>query len=278
MPFAETAAGFPSFEPHLDVIGLVIALAVGYEYGIRRLAEVYCPRDEEPVGTGQRVAFYAGLVALLVASGWPVHDLAESRLFMFHMIEHMLVALVVPPLLLGGTPWWLVRLLVRPILPVVKFVTKPLIALVIFNAWLAIVHLPAVEELMLTNELFHLFAHTMLFVTALIMWWPVMDPIPDTQSLTPFGKMGYLFLQSLVPTIPASFMTLGTTPLYPIYETFPELWGLDTMTDQIIAGLIMKIGMGLVLWGWIAWVFFSWYAEEQKHAVGPIVVPRDRVD
>lgn len=275
MVAAVAGTGFPPFDPHLDVLGLVIALAIGYEYGIRRLADVYCPPDEVPVTNGKRVAFYTGLAALLLASGWPIHDLAESRLFMFHMIEHLLIALVVPPLLLGGTPWWLIRVLVGPILPVVKFMTKPLVALVVFNAWLAIVHVPPVEELMLTNELFHLFYHTMLFVTALIMWWPVMDPIPDTQSLTPFGKMGYLFLQSLVPTIPASFMTLGSTPLYPIYETFPELWGIDTMTDQIIAGLIMKIGMGLVLWGWIAWVFFSWWADEQKHAEGPVVVRSD---
>ena len=82
-----------------------------------------------------------------------------------------------------------------------------------------------------------------------------------------------LFLQSLVPTIPASFMTLGESPLYEIYTTFPRLWGIDVMTDQIIAGLIMKIGGGLVLWVAIAWVFFSWYEDEQKHETGPKVVP-----
>jgi putative membrane protein len=84
--------------------------------------------------------------------------------------------------------------------------------------------------------------------------------------------MGYLFLQSLVPTIPASFMTLGSTPLYKIYETFPRLWGIDVMSDQIIAGLIMKLGGGLILWGFIAWIFFSWYAEDQRYEPGPYVV------
>mgnify|MGYP001812803425 FL=1 len=127
------------------------------------------------------------------------------------------------------------------------------------------------------NDLFHFFAHAVLFVSAILMWWPVMDPIPETKTLAPFGKMGYLFLQSLVPTIPASFMTLGESPLYEIYTTFPRLWGMDVMTDQIIAGLIMKIGGGLILWVAIAWVFFSWYDNEQQYETGPVVVPSTSV-
>jgi putative membrane protein len=257
---------------HFDVFAVAAALLVVYELGIRRLAPVYCPDDEDPVTGVQRGLFYAGVITLLVVSAWPVHDIAESRLFLFHMIEHTALALIVPPLLLAGTPWWLMRVLVMPIMPVVKFITRPLIALVLFNSWLAFIHAPAVVELMITNTLFHFFAHALLFVTAIIMWWPVMDPIPDTQRLTPFGKMGYLFLQSLVPTIPASFMTLGSTPLYAIYETFPRLWGIEVMTDQIVAGLIMKIGGGLIIWGFITWIFFSWYAEEQKYEPGPVVI------
>ncbi len=260
------------FHLHGDVLGIAAALIIGYEAGIRVLAPRYCPEDETPVTGLQRVLFYAGVLILVAASTWPVHDIAEERLFTFHMVEHMALSLVVPPLLLAGTPWWLMRAFVAPILPVVQFVTRPLIALLLFNGWLALLHVPSVVELMITNEAFHFFAHAMLFIAAIIMWWPVMDPIPDTQRLTPFGKMGYLFLQSLVPTIPASFMTLGRTPLYGIYETFPRLWGVDVVTDQVVAGLIMKIGGGLILWGFIAWVFFSWYADEQKYEPGPVVI------
>jgi putative membrane protein len=266
------AASWPSFSAHLDVLALLAVVVVAYEYGIRRLAPRYCPQDEQPVSTGQRVAFYLGLFALAAVSLWPIHDLGEQRLFLFHMIEQVVIALIVPPLLLGGTPWWLLRALVRPILPVIKFLTKPLIALAVFNVWFAVIHLPSFVEAMVGNEFVHFLIHAVLFLAAVLMWWPVLDPIPDTQTLTPFGKMGYLFLQSLVPTIPASFMTLGSTPLYSVYETFPRMWDLSAMTDQVSAGLIMKIGGGLILWGWIAWVFFSWYAEEQKYATPPVVV------
>jgi len=261
------------FHLHLDVLVVAAALIAGYELGIRILGPRYCPEDERPVTGWQRGLFYAGVMVLVLVSTWPIHDIAEGRLFLFHMIEHTALALIVPPMLFGGTPWWLMRAVVAPIMPVVKFITRPLIALVLFNGWLAFIHVPAVVELMITNELFHFSAHAILFVTAIIMWWPVMDPIPDTQRLTPFGKMGYLFLQSLVPTIPASFMTLGSTPLYAMYVTFPRLWGIDAMTDQVLAGLLMKVGGGLILWGFITWIFFSWYYEEQKFETGPVVVP-----
>ena len=76
--------------------------------------------------------------------------------------------------------------------------------------------------------------------------------------------MLYLFTWSIVPTIPASFLTLGSKPLYKFYETVPHLYGLSTMEDQQIAGLIMKIGAGLLLWMTIAVVFFRWASDEER--------------
>ncbi len=119
---------------------------------------------------------------------------------------------------------------------------------------------------MLRSEAFHFGAHGLLFVTAVLMWFPVLSPIPDLPRLEPFAKMGYLFVQSLVPTIPASFLTLGDSALYGVYETFPRLWGVSAHTDQVLAGLLMKIGGGLILWAAIATVFFRWYYEEERHS------------
>ena len=61
--------------------------------------------------------------------------------------------------------------------------------------------------------------------------------------------MMYLFAQSLAPTIPASFLTFGHTLLYPVYGTFPRIWGISALNDQLIAGLLMKLVGGLILWG-----------------------------
>lgn len=261
------------FHFHGDVFGLVLALAVAYEYGLRRLAAAYAPRGEEAVTRRQRIVFYTGLALLTVVRTWPIHDIGEQSLFFFHMIEHMTLSLLVPPLLLLGTPWWLLRLAVRPIMPLLRFLTRPIVALALFNATLAFLHWTQVVEWMVTSEPFHLTAHALLFVTATLMWWPVIGPIPDIPRLPPFQRIGYLFLQSLVPTIPASFLTLASEPVYRVYETFPRLWGWSVTSDQIAAGLLMKLGGGLILWTVIAVTFFRWAAEEERDAV-PVPAPR----
>jgi putative membrane protein len=77
-------------------------------------------------------------------------------------------------------------------------------------------------------------------------------------------QMLYLFFQSLAPTIPASFLTFGQEPLYPVYATFPRIWEISALTDQLMAGLIMKIVGGAILWVVIATVFFRWANREQR--------------
>jgi putative membrane protein len=76
--------------------------------------------------------------------------------------------------------------------------------------------------------------------------------------------MLYLFLQSIVPTVPASFLTFGSSPLYSFYEHAPRIWALSALTDQRIAGLVMKLVGGLILWSVIAVLFFKWYLLEQR--------------
>lgn len=261
----QTTSEVLAFHLHLDVVGLLVAAAIAYELGIRRLAPRFAPQGEPVVTTGQRVLFYLGLLSLLVVSSWPLHDIGSGSLFMLHMVEHMVFGLIAPPLLLWGTPWWLIRVAVKPIMPVVRVVTKPIVALLLFNAMLGLIHVPAVVELMLRSEFAHFALHALLLIAGIIMWWPVVAPLPELPQLTPILKIGYLFLQSLVPTIPASFLTLGDTALYKVYEELPRLGGVSAHTDQVIAGLIMKVIGGLIIWGFMAGIFFKWYSEEQEY-------------
>src|SRR5260370_41650444 len=76
--------------------------------------------------------------------------------------------------------------------------------------------------------------------------------------------MASLFLQSIVPTVPASFLTFGSTVLYHSYAHRASIWGLSPVQDQQVAGLIMKIGAGILLWSLIAVTFFRWAADEER--------------
>ena len=107
-------------------------------------------------------------------------------------------------------------------------------------------------------------AHAVLLGSAVLMWMPVASPLPEIRRIKPPAQMLYLFLQTIVPTVPASFLTFNDRPLYRIYASFPRLWGVSALTDQQTAGLIMKIVGGLFLWLVIGLIFFRWYANEER--------------
>jgi putative membrane protein len=116
----------------------------------------------------------------------------------------------------------------------------------------------------LEHALLHFAVHVVIFVSSLIVWMPLLSPLPEVPRLQPLVRMLFLFLQAVVPTIPASFLTFGDHPLYKFYEHVPRLYGsLNALDDMRIAGLIMKIGAGIALWVVIAIVFFRWYSVEE---------------
>ncbi|MGH2724074.1 MAG: cytochrome c oxidase assembly protein [Actinomycetota bacterium] len=262
MPVPEAV---PGWHPHVEVWLLVAGLGGGYLLALRRWGPRHVSPGEAPATRGQVVAFALGLAAMWVAADWPVHELAEQRLFSVHMAQHTLLSLVSPALLLAGTPGWLLRSLLRPrpLLAVVRQLARPIPALLLFNGWIALSHWPALVELSVRSEPFHLLVHTILFTTAALMWMPVLSPMAEIPRLHYPGQMLYLFAQSIVPTVPASFLTFGTTPIYAFYAHAAPLFGMDPVLDQRIAGLAMKLGGGLILWGVIAVLFFRWHAEEE---------------
>ena len=268
---------FPHWHLHLDVWVLVAAIGLLYLLAVRRERDRR-PSDAEapaePVVTRRQVgAFAGGLVTLLVASDWPIHDLAEGYLYSVHMVQHLLFTLVAAALLLVGTPAWMARRLLgigdgagppTRRLRVLRVLSRPLAGLAQFNLVLVLSHWPLVVEATVRYHPLHFVAHAVLLVSAVLMWMPVASPLREVPRATPPMQMLYLFLQTVVPTVPASFLTFGRHPLYKVYETFPRLWDISALTDQQTAGLIMKIGGGFFLWTVIAVIFFRWYAREEE--------------
>jgi putative membrane protein len=214
--------------------------------------------------------FLSGVAILWIGADWPVHEVSEKFLFSAHMIQHTLFSLVAPPLLLMGIPAWLYRAIIDAagLQKVVRMVTKPAVGLIAFNVVVVGTHWPTMVDLSVHHHLVHFGLHLILFTASILMWWPVVDPLPEYSRLSPPGKMLYLFLQSILPTVPASFLTFSTSPIYDFYAHAPRLWGIDAVTDQRIAGLFMKIGGGLLLWLAIAILFFRWNAAEERSDAG----------
>ena len=259
-------ASIPPWEPQPDVWLLVAVLACGYWIAMVRLGPEARATSRRG-STRQYVAFAAGVVGLWVAADWPIHGIAEQRLLSVHMVQHFLLTMVVPPLLLLGIPAWLFRLIVRPgtrTFACLRWSARFLPALVIFNVALVVSHIPQVVYTSIQNGLVHFSVHVLLFTSSLIVWLPVVGPLPEIPRFAPLTRCVYLFTWSILPTIPASFLTWGKTPVYTAYASLPRLWGLDPIEDQQIAGIMMKTGTGLLLWALIAVTFFRWAAEEER--------------
>jgi putative membrane protein len=253
----------PAWHAHPDVWLLLGGIWVAYLLAVRK--HPMTPR--EAADRRRRTTLFSiGMAVLLAGADWPVHDLAEGYLYSVHMVQHLLFTLVAPPLLIAGIPAWMWRMLVRPrpVFVAFRFLTRPVVALIVFNGLLLFTHWPELVRLSVSSELAHFALHAILFGAAMVVWWPVMSPLVELPSLSPPGQMMYLFVQSLAPTIPASFLTFGHTLLYPVYGTFPKIWGISALNDQLIAGLTMKIVGGLILWGFITAIFFRWHARESR--------------
>jgi putative membrane protein len=253
----------PAWHPHPSVLLVLGGIWVAYLVAVRRHRTV---AGEPPDRRRRTTLFSVGMACLWLGADWPVHDLAEGYLYSVHMAQHLLFTLVAPPLLIAGMPAWMWRDILRPrwLFVAFRFLTRPIVALILFNGLLLFTHWPEIVEASVRSEPTHFTLHVLLFGSAIVMWWPVMSPLVELPALAPPAQMMYLFAQSLAPTIPASFLTFGHTLLYPVYGTFPRIWGISALNDQLIAGLLMKLVGGFILWGFVATIFFRWYAREER--------------
>ena len=123
--------------------------------------------------------------------------------------------------------------------------------------------------------------HALIFVSSLIVWMPLLSPLPEVPRLQPLVRMLFLFLQSIVPTVPASFLTFGDAPaLLVLRHTCRACGASRRSTTCRSPGSIMKIGVGFTLWVIIAIIFFRWYNAEEIRTPSPAGVarPRPRAD
>jgi putative membrane protein len=215
----------------------------------------------------RHVASFAGaLVVLFLALNGPLHNLSDTYLFSAHMAQHLLLTLVFPPLLLYGTPAWVVRPLLRPrwVMALARVVTRPLAAAIIFTAPIVIWHAPALYEAALRNHNLHILQHLVFLATATIMWWPVLSPVPELPRIPHLLQMLYLFLLGIPMSVTGALITLSGSVLYPFYATAPRVGGLSPLDDQQIGGLLMWVLGGLMLWIVMSVVWFRYSVWDQR--------------
>ncbi|MDP9421188.1 MAG: cytochrome c oxidase assembly protein [Actinomycetota bacterium] len=245
------------WQPHPEVWALVVGLAVAYWWAVTRIGPRATRPGETVVSRGQVAWFAAALLTLWLAADWPMHDLGEEYLYGVHMGQHLLLSLVVPAMALLATPTWLARMLLGSgrAYRVVRRLARPVPASLVFNVVVALTHWPALVNTGVSNGALHYGIHVVVVTSALLMWLPVAGPLPELRLSLP-GQMGYLFLQSIIPTVPAGWLTFAEGVVYRAYDVVPRVFGISVVYDQQIAGMLMKVVGGLYLWTIISILFF----------------------
>jgi cytochrome c oxidase assembly factor CtaG len=260
----------------LDPLLLVPLIAVGVAYlvGYRRLSH---RRHAQRTFHMRGGLFAMGYTALVVALISPLHSVGEQY-FSVHMVQHLLLTLVAPPLLLLSCSmpvllWALPahdratvgRLVGRPgpMRSGLKLLTTPLVALALFISTQWIWHQPPAYDWALENRWAHYFEHVSFFLTAILFWWPVVGAPPLPSPLSYPARLGYTFMAWLPSSLLGAGISLARAPLYPFYVNSARATGIDPAFDQQLAGLIMWVP-GDVVFAAILLILFAAYMQHEE--------------
>ena len=213
----------------------------------------------------QRAMFYAGLTVMFLSLNGPLHDLSDTYLFSAHMVQHLVLTLIVPPLLIAGTPGDMLRpaLRIRAVASAARAVTAPFACFMIFNVVMIVWHLPPMYNLAMAHHPIHIVQHLSFLVAATLMWWPYLSPLPELPRLAYPGQMLYSFLMTIPMSLVAACIVIADSLLYPAYASAARITSLSPMEDQKLGGLIMWVPGGILFAIVMTFVFFKWAARAE---------------
>ncbi|HUY77614.1 MAG TPA: cytochrome c oxidase assembly protein [Ktedonobacterales bacterium] len=251
---------------NLDPILLLgIALIVGaYFYALGPLRRRY--HLAERVDRTKVAYFVAGSVVLTLALVSPLDALSDTYFFSAHMIQHMLISVVVPPLWLLGTPGWMITPLVKGATArrVARWLAHPVLAFGLFNADLWLWHAPVLYDATLTNDTIHIVEHLTFIAFGLLYWLPILSPSPVFPRISRGFGVLYLFIGCQPMVALGALITFAAQPLYQPYVLAPHIWGSTPLGDQQLGGLIMWLPSNIPALIAISVLFFQWIESHDR--------------
>ncbi len=251
-------------------IGLLVA-GGWYVSMLRRVRRI----TGKPAGPGHWLFYFSGLGVILVALGSPLNTIAVHWLLSAHMVQHVLLADIAPPLVILG--------LRAPVLPLGMpapllrrfahrgilgrfwgVVTRPWVALPVWSITLLGWSLPPVFDYTAQHQLLHNFEHFTLFYSGFALWWLIITPLPTERRNPGFGRLAYIGFSRVTSAIICVPLTFMTSTLYPLYVSFPRGYGLSAIADQQIAGAATCVIEFLVFGIAVAAVFVDSLNREER--------------
>jgi putative membrane protein len=264
---AHLGLGDWSWEPTV-LLGIAAVVAI---YVIAWRRGVLTNDDDVGAWVGSprlRAGFFgAGVLVGFIALLSPIDTGGDEYLFSLHMVQHLMLMMVAPPLCILGVvgmrplalpgrwrkPWALL--------------VNPWAATLIFSGVLLLWHIPALYDATLTTEPIHVVEHLSFIAVGVLFWWPVIDPMrgPDRRRwVGTFPKIAMLVASGVPPTILGLLFTIAPRPFYDFYARAPRLWGLGPVVDQQVAGVVMFGAGNLIYFAAVVVVFWRVFGDPAR--------------
>ncbi|MGH2503348.1 MAG: cytochrome c oxidase assembly protein [Ktedonobacterales bacterium] len=264
-------------------LSLLIPLAIilgGYLYAIGPARRRW--NLGEAATRAQITYFTLGWAALTLSLVSPLDTLGDEYLFSAHMIQHMIIAVVAPPLLLMGIPRWLAELPLRTegARTVARWLANPIVAFGVFQADIWLWHAPALYDLTLSNDTVHILEHLTFLIFGLMYWLPILSPTPMIPRISRGFAILYLFVGCQPMVALGALLTFAAHPLYTPYIDAPRVWGLSPLGDQQLGGLIMWLPTNIPYLIALSAAFFLWVGDRdraEREAAGEFDVEAETV-
>jgi putative membrane protein len=244
------------------VWAMVLLLALAYVRGIRG-GRADGRTGGRPVTPARYpISFIIGLLFLWGMFDWPVGTLGTGYLLSVHTTQYVVLTLIATPLMLAGVPpaAWPAPGSSRAS-PVLRWLASPVLGLGLYTVAMVVTHVPAITDGMRQSQLGS-FAIDMIWLGGGFgLWWPVLAPAGYVRMSPPL-RIGYLFLATIPPMIPAGFMVFAQYPLYSLYELAPRVAEISAGSDQKTAGVIMKGASDPLIWIAMIVIFARWRQQE----------------
>jgi putative copper resistance protein D len=222
------------------------------------------------------MAWLSGVAVIGIALVSPI-DVYSDELFSVHMVQHLLLAMVAPPLLALGAPTTLALRLSKPtlrrsvLLPIlhsrfVSAISWPPVGWIAFAAVMWITHFSPLFNAALENPLLHDLEHVCYLAVGVLFWWPVIGADPSRWRLRPVARMAYLAAQMPLNTAVGLAIYFSPIVLYAHYASLDRAWGPDPITDQQVAGIVMWGAGDIILLFALVLAIAAWLRAEEKRS------------
>jgi cytochrome c oxidase assembly factor CtaG len=229
---------------------ILLALALWTGIYVWRFRQARREAGGRGAGPRQAAAFAGCILVLLIAFVSPIDDLGEQYLFSMHMTQHILLGDIAPLLLLLALSRVIMRPATRRLQSVERRLGRFASPVTFILLWLALLyfwHIPTLYDAALEHPLVHAIEHISFFTAGVLVWWPLIQPVPMRHRLNGLATFGYIGGAKIGLGLLGLFLTWSSVVAYTYYEHVPRIWGLSTIDDQRVGGAIMMVEQSLVL-------------------------------